>query len=63
MTHNEEIKAIFEKLPWINLSVFGQKIGISRQNLQKYVSGKLEISDKTYRKIMDGLAEIKNDLP
>ncbi len=63
MTHNEEIKAIFEKLSWLNLSVFGQKIGISRQNLQKYVSGKLEISDKTYRKIMDGLSEIKKDFP
>lgn len=63
MTRAEELQQIFEKIPWINLSVFAEKIGMDRKNFTKYVTGKLTVTEKTYDKIIAGLAECKNELP
>ena len=63
MTRAEELQQIFEKIPWINLSVFAEKIGMDRKNFTKYVTGKLVVTEKTYDKIIAGLAKCKNELP
>lgn len=63
MNYTEKTKEIFAPLTWLNLSAFGELIGISRSNLRKYITGELEVSEKTYKKLMAGLEEIKKQLP
>lgn len=63
MNRTEEIKTLFEKLSWINVAEFARLLEMDRKNLLKYTSGKLEVSEKMYTRIMAGLKELKEQLP
>ena len=63
MNYTEKTKALFEKLSWINLSKFAEHLQMDRGNLVKYCNGKLEVTEKIYEKILQGLKDLKSEMP
>ncbi|GEM_PF-3408552 len=59
----QETIELFAKLPWLNISAFAELVGIEKNNLNKYIKGDLEVSEKTYRRLLEGLRKIKETLP
>lgn len=63
MDYTAKLKELFETLEWINISKFAEHLQMDRTNLVKYTTGKLEVSEKNYNKIIDGLKDLKLQLP
>lgn len=62
-TYNEEITAIFEKLPFIEIKAMAKLMGTDDSNLRKQIKGDRPVSEKRYREILAALQKMKELFP
>lgn len=63
MDYNEQLKDLFSRLDFINISGLARLISMDVSNLDSYIKGRKKCSEKTYKKILEGLKQCKEILP
>lgn len=63
MDYNEQLKELFSRLDFINISGLARLISMDVSNLDSYIKGRKKCSENTYKKILEGLKQCKEILP